>query len=111
MYILQDKGKKNICYKNFNETERKNSSTWRELEAIHYSLKLSKEKFKNKAVLWYTDNYACISITNNGSNKEVLQELALKSFGITFECNIDLSVRWISRDDNQQADSLSRNID
>ena len=40
--VYKDKGKSFLCYKNFNKIEKKQSSTWRELEAIHYSLKPSK---------------------------------------------------------------------
>ena len=75
--VYKDRGKSFICYKNFDKTEKKQSSAWRELEAIHYSLKSSKGRFKNKAVYWYTDNFASSSIVNIGSNKEKLQKLAL----------------------------------
>ena len=37
--VYKDKGKPFICCKNFDGIEKKQSSTWRDLEAIHYSLK------------------------------------------------------------------------
>ena len=93
--VYKDKGKSFICYKNFDKIEKKQNSTWRELEAIHYSVKSSKEKFKNEVVYWYTNNFASSLIVNKRSNKEKLQELALNIFEITSVFNIKLSVFWI----------------
>ena len=109
--VYKDRGKSFICYKNFDKTEKKQSSTWRELEAIHYSLKSSKGRFKNETVYWYTDNFASSLIVNKGSNKEKLQKLALNIFEITSTFNIKLSVFWIPRKNNRQADALSKNMD
>ena len=41
--INKDKSKSFMCYENFDKIEKKQGSTWRELEAIHYSLKSSKD--------------------------------------------------------------------
>ena len=41
--VYKDKGKSFMCYKNFDKVEKKQISTWRELEEIHYSLKSSKD--------------------------------------------------------------------
>ena len=81
--VYKDKCKSFICYKNFDKIEKKQSSTWRELEAIHYSLKSLKNRFKNEVVYSYTDNFASSLILKKGSNKEKLQELALNIFEIT----------------------------
>ena len=106
-----EKGKSIICYKNFDKIEKKQSSTWRELEAIHNSLWSSKDKLKNEVVYWYTDNFASSLIVNKGSNKEKLQDLALNIFKITSAFNIKLSIFWIPRKYNTQADALSKNMD
>ena len=109
--VYKDRGKSFICHKNFDKTEKKQSSTWRELEALHYSLKSSKGRFKNETVYWYTDNFASSLIVSKGSNKEKLQKLALNIFEITSTFNIKLSVFWIPRKNNRQADALSKNMD
>ena len=109
--VYKDKGKLFICYKHFDKVEKKQSSTWRELEAIHYSLKSSKGRFKNEVVYWYTDNFASSLVVKKGSNKEKLQELALNIFEITSAFNIKLSVFWIPRKYNTKADVLSKNTD
>ena len=65
--IYKGKGKSFISYKNFDKEEKKQSSTWRELEAIHYSLKSSKGRFESEVVYWYTNNFASSLIINKGS--------------------------------------------
>ena len=81
--VYKDKGKSLICYKKFDKIEKKQSSTWRKFEAIDYSLKSWKDRFKNEVVYWFTDNFASSLIVKKGSNKEKLQELALNIFEIT----------------------------
>ena len=91
-FVCKGKGKSFICYKNFGKIEKKQSSTWRELETFRYSLKSSKHRFKNEGVYWYTNNFASSLIVNKGCNKEKLQELALNILEITSAFNIKLSV-------------------
>ena len=62
---------------NFNEPEKMHSSTWRELQAISHSLNSMMKYFKNKYLYWQTDKVATISIIGSGSNKVMLQNLAL----------------------------------
>ena len=95
--VYKDKGKSLICYKKFDKIEKKQSSTWRKFEVIHYSLKSWKDRFKNEVVYWFTDNFASSLIVKKGSNKEKLQELALNIFEITSAFKIKLSVFWIPR--------------
>ena len=42
--VYKDNGKSFVFYKNFDKIEKNQSSIWRELEVIHYSLKSSKMK-------------------------------------------------------------------
>jgi len=109
--FFNDKGKINICYKNLDESEKQKSSTWRELEAIRYSLLSCKNNFKNQSVQWYTDNFACTSIIRKGSNKSHLHKLALDIFNIKVENNILFHIKWLPREENQIADKLSKDID
>lgn len=51
------------------------------------------------------------SILLNGSKKSDLQELALQAFHICLEYCISLDVKWIPRDLNETADSISKLID
>ena len=110
--VYKEKGKGNICYKSFSNQEKFQSSTWRELEAIRFSLNSSKNKFENKTIFWYTDNYACSLITRKGSNKPKLHDLALEIeiHKISSTPNIDLNVCWIPREENKEADKLSKQV-
>ena len=106
--VYKEKGKAN---KRFSDQEKPQNSTWRELEAIRFSLDSSKNKFKNKTIFWYTDNYACSLITRQGSNKSKFHDLALEIHKTSCAHNIDLFVCWIPREENKEADSLSKQVD
>ena len=80
------------------------------MEAIYYSLKSSKYRFKNEVVYWYTNNFASSLIVNKGSNKEKLQELAPNIFEITSAFNIKHCL-WIPQKYNTQAGALIKNMD
>ena len=67
--VYKEKGKSFICYKNFDKIEKKQSFSWRELEAIHCSLKSSKDRFKSEVVYWYTDSFASSLIVNKVTRK------------------------------------------
>ena len=58
-----------MCKKSLNFIEEIKSSTWRELEAVRYSLDSIKNLLRNKHVKWHTDNYASSIIAKSGSNK------------------------------------------
>ena len=109
--VYKEKGKPNICYKSFSDQEKSESSTSRELEAIRFSLNSPKYKFENKAIFWYKYNYACSLITRKGSNKPKLHDLASEIHKISSTHNIDLNVCWIPRDENREADRLSKQVD
>ena len=78
--------------KNFNFIEETKRSTWRELEAIRYSLDSMKNLLRNKHVTWHTDNYASSIMAKSGSNKRELQEIAIEIFNITFKHNIRFDI-------------------
>ena len=63
-----------MCKENFNFTGKTKSSTWREFEAISYSLDSIKNLLRNKHVKWHTDNYASNIIPKSESNKKELQD-------------------------------------
>ena len=104
------KGKKYLIQKNFSSTEKCRSSKWRELEAIYYSL-CSLPKFLNNSLFWHTDNFAASKIVESGSSKLELQEKAIKIFDICKAKNINLEITWISRENNKDADFISKSID
>ena len=109
--VFDVRGKKNICYRNLTDLEKTFSSTWRELEAIRFSLLSSIKQFENKCIFWYTDNFATKQIIKCGSNKTHIHSLALNIFNLTFDRNIHLEVYSVGREYNKEADKISKTID
>ncbi|XP_046351504.2 uncharacterized protein LOC124131993 isoform X2 [Haliotis rufescens] len=91
--------------------EARQSSTWRELKAVHLTLLSFIPNLKSNRVMWCTDNTNVVSIVEKGSMKIHLQTLALHIFEICTKQSIQLYMQWIPRCDNQTADYLSRMID
>ena len=84
-------------------TEGTESSTWRQLEVIRYSLDSVKNLLKNKHVKWHTDNYTRSIVAKSGNNKRELEGLAVEIFNITFTHNIRKNI--------ELADKFSKTID
>jgi hypothetical protein len=66
---------------------------------------------KNSSVKLFTDNKAVSFIVESGSNKIHLNNLAKDIYLFTKSNNISLSVDWIPRSQNEQADYFSKIID
>ncbi len=82
-------------HKNFDVSEVEQSSTWRELEAVHYALESFAPRLTGRSVGWETDNQAVPVISEKGSNKPHLQQLAVKIYHTCKENNIQLSMNWV----------------
>ena len=54
--VYKENGKLNMCIKNLNFIEETKSSTWREFEAIRFSLDSMKNLLRKKHIKWHTDN-------------------------------------------------------
>ena len=108
---FQRNGKEKYLLQKSHSFEKTFSSTWRELEAIRFSLLSSIKQFENKCIVWYTDNFATQQIIECGSNKTHIHSLALNIFNLTFNHNIHLEVFWVGREYNKEADKISKTID
>lgn len=98
-------------HRNLERDEVGLSSTWRELTAILYGIDSFKNTLKGKSINWFTDNWAASIIVRKGSNKNHLQMLAESIFDICFRNDINIKTKWVPREDNVEADSLSKFID
>lgn len=94
------------------ENERSQSSTWRELSVIEFSLQSFASALEGSHVLkWFTDSQVASKIVEMGSMKLDLHKMARRIFDIYIRSGIHLEVQWIPRTSNQQADYISRSID
>jgi hypothetical protein len=95
----------------WNLHERSRSYTWREAQAIVIYLNLHKQIFAGKTIKWYTDNQGVTAVIAKGSMKVDLHLCSLEIFETCLKHNITLSVDWVPRTENQQADLLSKTQD
>ena len=99
------------AYGQWTAVEATRSSTWRELAGVWKVLQSLASKLSNNRVRWFTDNQNVVRILQVGSRQPQLQEVALKIFSLTIHCQIRLEPEWVPREENEQADYLSRIID
>ena len=102
---------KQIAHRMWEQNEQVKSSTWRELEALLFGLKSFVPIARGKSLKWYTDCKNVERITKIGSRKSELQEKALNIFTTCVKNAIRLEVQWLPRNENEEADLLSRIID
>ena len=97
-----------IATSKWSENEVCQSSTWRELQAVHLVLQDLGPKLKNHRVRWFTDNQNVARIVLIESRKPILHEEAMAILSISLHQQIRLEPKWIPREENEFADYLSR---
>lgn len=100
-----------VCHRNWSLEESQKSSTWRELFAIKFALESFATPLASQRVRCNTDNQNVVRIIQVGSMVKELQDLALDVFLLTSQRQIQLDVSWLPRNQNIQADFLSRIVD
>ena len=65
----------------------------------------------NNSLFWHTDNFAARKIVEPGSRKPELQRKAVKIFNICKVKNLNLEITWISGENNNDANFISKLID
>jgi len=92
------------------ESEKRRSSTHRELLAILHFVALRGESLRGHTVISWTDSINTERIVARGSSKPDLQNLALMIHKLARQHSIGLKVRWVQRSDPRikLADELSR---
>ena len=98
-------------YKNLSISESTNSSTWRELFAIHFSIQSIAPLIQHRMVEWHTDSFAATQIFKKGSNKPDLQLLSEQIFDLCHRFHIKPAIKWIPRSFLTEVDAMSRQID
>ena len=96
------------CSGNWTEAEARESSTWRELQAVQKILPRLISSLERKSVRWNTDNKNVVTILTGGSMKPSLQYIAVQIFNYLIDHDIIIFPEWIPRQLNVRADLLSR---
>jgi len=86
----------------------KKSSTFHEVKAIRLVLESYSEEVRGKEVLHQTDNKNVEVVLSVGSHNKELHQEAVAVYKLCRELNMHLSVEWVNRDYNVEADQLSR---
>jgi hypothetical protein len=102
------KGRDMVAAKTFSTSEREAHSTWRELENVNFTLKAFLAFIKTRTVKFFVDNLSSMAISYSGSMKPFFQELALQIHETCFHNGVSLDLECIPRDQNEEADYLSR---
>ena len=92
----------------FSSEERLSHSTKRELLGGLHALQSFLPKIRGSFVKLHLDNQSSARIIECGSMKKDLHSLAIDIFELCFENNIELTVEWIPRSENEAADLASR---
>ena len=91
------------------------SSTWQELTAILLALKAfhgHEKRLKEQNVLVYTDSLnASLSINKGSSRAPHCLEVRKEIFWFCLQEDIRLEAAWIPREENEEADALSKDVD
>ena len=100
-----------VAHGQWSDVEAKQSSTWRELEAVSRVLSAVVGNLTNSRVKWFSDNQNVVRILQVGSRKPVLQKLALSIFRRMIQHGIRLEPVWLPREENKLADYVSRIVE
>lgn len=97
----------------FTVEERAESSTLRELKGALFAARVFKDQLSksNAKIIFFLDNQAAVAILRKGSMKRELQEVALGVESIRIETSSEFEFRWLPREENEEADELSRERD
>ena len=91
--------------------EQGRCSTYRELAAVRHMLDSFSHLLRHQVVLWHSDNMNTANIINVGSTKDHLQALALDMFRMCLTHDIQLISKWVPREENQLAETISKYYD
>ena len=87
------------------------SSTWRELRGVALALEAFSPNLRGKCVKVHSDNKGVEAVIQKGSMKKELHVLSTEIASLCKRMDVKLQVQWVPREQNVQADLISREID
>ena len=100
-----------VCNKQWDLVERRQSSTWRELSAILFALHSFLPLLVGSYTKWFSDSQTACKIIQVGSMRSELHTIAVEIFQFCANNDIELELQWIPRTKIERADYISRIID
>ena len=100
-----------VMFKKWLTLEAGKSSTWREIKAAELIVLYFKDVLRGSSVTCYIDNQNTASIILKGRKVHELQSLALTIFEFCAKNDTQIHTVWMPREQNTQADYLSRILD
>lgn len=100
-----------VCNKQWDLIERRQSCTWRELSAILYALHSFLTLLEGSYVKWFSDSQNACKIIQVGSMRSDLHAIAVQIFQFCANNGIELELQWIPRTEIERSDYISRIID
>ena len=100
-----------VAHVMFDDFVKSQSSTYRELKALHNALLSFTPFLLGKFVKVYTDNQNIVRIVSKGSTVRLLQLLAREIFDFCIVHDIVLELAWLPRELNQVSDFYSKQFD
>jgi hypothetical protein len=108
--LIQREAEANMVH-HWTENEKLASSTWREAQAVFLFLQIHADRFQGSNLKWYTDNQGAPSVIRKGSMKADLNLCAMQILQICLAYKIQMSIDWVPRLQNEEADELSKTVD
>jgi len=102
---------KQVFHSRYSKEESKESSTFRELSAVHDLFLSVPDQLARSTVVYTTDSMSCHIILMKGSRNKKLHEKAAACRGLARAINTELLTAWVPREYNQEADDISKQID
>ena len=93
---------------NWSQSEKRKSSTWRELAAVLNLLLELQHVVSHKTIKWCTDNSNVPKIITCGSVKPDLHNIALSIHALSKKHDFILHPEWLPRNENKLADKISK---
>lgn len=97
-----------VCWGHWLESERGKCSTGRELKAIHNMLLAMGKTLCNHHIQWYAMVHSIIRILDRESRTQELHCLVESVIKSSHGFNIQVSPVWVSKEENQLGDYLSK---